>query len=165
MLPQVKSEDTFNNRIRKVTANGVINTIVGTGQANFSGDGGPAKSAALDDPAHVAVDSAGNVLIVDGQRIRRVGLSGIINTVAGNGCESVVYAGCFSGDGGPAINAALNDPNSSGVDGAGNIVIADTGNFRIRQVNSIGVINTIAGNGTYRFSGDGGPASSASGIS
>jgi hypothetical protein len=149
--------DTFNNRIRKVTPGGVINTVAGNGTQGFSGDGGPATSAQLHLPTGVAVDTAGNLFIADrnNHRIRKVTPSGVISTVAGNG------TGGFSGDGGPATSAQLNYPTGVAVDTAGNLFIADSSNSRVRKVTSSGVISTVAGNGTQGFSGDGGPATSA----
>ena len=149
--------DTDNHRIRKVDSAGVISTVAGVGSFGFSGDGGPAIQAALDDPSDVAVDGAGNVYIADtgNNRIRKVDSAGVISTVAGVGSFG------FSGDGGPAIQAALDDPSGVAVDGAGNLFIADTDNHRIRKVDSAGVISTVAGSGSAAFggfSGDGGTA-------
>ena len=140
-------------RIRKVDASGVITTVAGTGERGFSGDGGPAVDAGLNGPRGVAVDGAGNLFIADegSRRIRKVDAAGTITTIAGTG-EFV-----FSGDGGPAIQAALNLPSGVAVDGAGNLFIADTGNHRIRKVDASGVISTVAGI-SFGFGGDGGPA-------
>jgi trimeric autotransporter adhesin len=150
--------DTFNNRIRKVSG-GIITTVVGNGTCCFSGDGGPATSAAVSQPVAVAVDSAGNLYVDTYNRIRKVSYAtsttGLITSVAGNGIAG------FSGDGGPATSASLNTPAGVTVDPAGNLYIADSENYRIRKVSS-GMITTLAGNGNYRFSGDGGPATSAS---
>ncbi len=152
--------DSSNNRIRKVS-NGTITTVAGSGavgfdSGGFSGDGGPATRALLSDPAQVAVDAAGNLYIADlgNSRIRKVS-GGIITTVAGNQFQG------FSGDGGPATSASLNLPSGVAVDAAGNLYIADTDNQRIRKVSG-GIITTVAGNGLRGFSGDGGPATSAS---
>jgi sugar lactone lactonase YvrE len=127
--------DTGNNRIRRVDGTtGIITTVAGNGTSGFSGDGGPATSASLRAPVGVAVDAAGNLLIADtgNQRIRRVdGTTGIITTVAGNG----IYG--FSGDGGAATSASLYNPNGVAVDAAGNLLVADTGNNRIRQVSGL----------------------------
>jgi RHS repeat-associated protein len=146
----------FNKRIRKVDTNGIITTVAGNGNRDFSGDGGPATDAGLD-PGGVAVDSAGNIFILDyyNRRIRKVDTSGIITTVAGNGYDG------FSGDGGPATDAGFN-PRGLAMDSAGNIFIADWFNHRVRKVNTSGIITTVAGNGYDGFSGDGGPATNAS---
>ena len=152
--------DTFNHRIRRVAAGtGIITTVAGNGVGNFSGDGGPATSASIKFPSGVAVDAGGNVLIADKEnhRIRRVAAgTGIITTVAGNG------VGNFSGDGGPATSASLRSPPGVAVDAGGNVLIADMVNNRIRRVAACtGFITTVAGNGTFCNSGDGGPATSA----
>jgi uncharacterized protein (TIGR03437 family) len=145
--------DQFNGRVREVSG-GAIQTIAGSGNYGFSGDGGPATSAALDSPAAVAVDQAGNIYIADQltNRVRKVS-GGAITTIAGNGNIG------FSGDGGPAINASLKGPTGVAVDPAGNVYIADLGNSRVRKVSG-GIITTFAGGGGS--STDGGPATSAS---
>jgi RHS repeat-associated protein len=149
--------DLGNHCIRKVDTNGFINTMAGTGESGFSGDGGPASEAQLDLPWDVAVDAKGNIYIADygNNRIRKVDTSGIINTIAGTGVWG------FSGDGGPASEAQLNSPTGVAVDAEGNIYISDYGNNRIRKVDTSGIINTIAGTGVWGFSGDGGPATEA----
>lgn len=146
--------DTYNNRIRKVSG-GTITTVAGNGSSGFSGDGDPATSATLDYPWGLTCDAAGNLYISDNgnNRIRKVS-GGIIATVAGNGNNT------FSGDGGLAVNASLSDPFGVAVDAAGNLYIADSGNFRIRKV-SQGIITTVAGTGAKGLAGDGGPALSA----
>jgi sugar lactone lactonase YvrE len=146
--------ESGNERVRKVTAStGTITTIAGNGTAGFSGDGAAATSAELFNPVGVAVDSAGNLYIVDSynQRIRKVAAgTGIITTVAGNG------TGSFSGDGAAATSAGLYFPQGVAVDSAGNLYIADFDNRRIRKVAAgTGIITTVAGNGTAGFSGDG----------
>ncbi|WP_247233359.1 MopE-related protein, partial [Telluribacter sp. SYSU D00476] len=153
--------DILNHRIRRVSASdGTISTVAGTGTQGYSGDGGLATSASLWSPRNVAVDAAGNLYIADqsNQRIRRVSASdGTISTVAGNGTAS------YGGDGGLATSASLYYPSDVAVDAIGNIYIADQSNQRIRRVSaSDGTISTVAGNGTYGYSGDGGPATSAS---
>jgi cysteine-rich repeat protein len=152
--------DTGNQRIRRVdAATGTISTVAGTGTIGFSGDGGPATSADLDQPHDIAVDGLGNLFIADfgNNRVRRVdAASGTISTVAGNGTRG------FAGDGEPATDAQLNLPRGVTVDFLGNLLIADTSNQRVRQVDaSTGIINTVAGVGTVGFSGDGGPAHEA----
>jgi hypothetical protein len=146
--------DSYNHRIRKVSS-GVITTAAGNGASGFSGDNGPAISAQLASPGGIAVDSLGNLYIADtgNNRVRKVS-GGVITTVAGNGTSG------FSGDNGPATSAQLAGPEGIAVDSLGNLYIADTGNNRVRTVSN-GVITTVAGNGTYGFSGDNGPAASA----
>jgi sugar lactone lactonase YvrE len=132
----------------------IIQTVAGTGVPGFSGDGGPASEARLDSPAAVAIDGSGNLYIADvrNHRIRRVDTEGTISTVAGNGAAG------FGGDGGPAVQAQLNQPLGVAVDGQGNLYIADTLNNRIRKVDADGAISTVAGNGSEGFGGDGGRA-------
>ena len=150
--------DNENNRIRKVNSAGVISTFAGSGTAGFSGDGGAATAATLNHPMGVSVDGSGNLYIADGnnQRIRKVNPSGVISTIAGS-----ATTGGFSGDGGAATLAQLNAPNGVAIDASGNIYIADESNNRIRKVSTSGIINTIAGNGTGGYGGDGGAATSA----
>lgn len=146
--------DTANNRIRRVDAMGTITTVAGTtGAAGYSGDSGPATSAQLNFPEDVAVDGAGTLYIADtlNHRVRRVA-GGVISTVAGTGVAG------FSD--GVASAAQLSSPDGVAVDGAGNLYIADRSNHRIRRVTA-GVVTTIAGTGGLVFSGDGGPATTA----
>jgi sugar lactone lactonase YvrE len=152
--------DTNNNRIRKVTAStGVISTVAGNGTQSYSGDGGAATNAALNQPTGVAVDSGGNLYISDRSngRIRKVtAATGVISTIAGNGTFG------YGGDGGAAASAELDGPFSVAVDTSGNLYIADSGNYRVRRITaSTGIISTAAGNGTPGYSGDGGAATSA----
>lgn len=146
--------DTYNHRILMVHPSGVTTVVAGTGRAGYGGDGGPAVEARLKRPHGIAVDDAGNVYVADSpnHRIRRIDPAGIISTVAGTGKEG------FSGDGGPAAEASLARPRNLVVDAAGGLVIADTGNRRVRRVDPSGVITTIAGTGGAGSSGDGGPA-------
>ena len=121
--------DADNGRIRKVDNNGIITTVAGGGHYGL-GDGGAATSASLVQPSGVAVDASGDLFIADtwNDRIREVDPDGIITTVAGNGSLN------YSGDGGQATSASLAGPSGVAVDASGNLFIADTGNFRIREV-------------------------------
>ena len=147
--------DSPNHRIRKVTPAGIISTIAGTGTMGFLGDGGPATDARLNNPSGVAVDAAGNVYVADNgnHRIRKITATGYISTIAGTG--SVV----LSGDGGPATAAATPAPDGLACDSAGNVYISS--GFEVRKITTTGMIYRIAGNGTFGYSGDGGPATAA----
>jgi len=149
--------DFGNYRVRKISANGIIITLAGSGQYGYGGDNGPARAALLK-PSGVAVDSAGNVYIADpnNNRIRRVSAAGVISTAAGNGEFG------YSGDGGNATAASLFTPYGLAVDSQGNLYIADSGNYRIRKVSPSGIISTLAGDGGFDVSGDGVPATAAS---
>jgi hypothetical protein len=148
--------DTYNCEIREVSAGTITQFAGGNGNGcAYSGDGGPATSAALSYPLGIAFDSSGNLYIADQYNdvIRKVS-SGNISTIAGN--NTLGYG--FSGDGGPATSAELSYPNDVAVDGAGNVYIADQNNDRIREVNTLGIISTFAGNGSAGYQGDGGLA-------
>jgi sugar lactone lactonase YvrE len=149
--------DTGNQVVRCVNTNNIISTIAGNGSAGFSGDGGPATNASLWDPSWVTCDTLGDIFDSDmaNDRIREIFTNGVINTVAGS--SSPFYAG----DGILATDAGLWWPEGIVIEGNGNLIIADSLNGRIRMVNSIGIISTIAGNGEFGFSGDGGPATNA----
>jgi len=149
--------DSINCRIRKITTKGTISTFAGTGICGYSGDGGPAKSAMMSGPAGIAFDGQGNLLFADqwNSRIRKITSDGTISTLAGNGTLG------YSGDGGPATQATLDYPSGISVDPSGNVYIADSDNYVIRMVDTGGIIRTVAGNHTWGFSGDGGPATSA----
>jgi sugar lactone lactonase YvrE len=191
--------DPSNQRVRRIDAGtGIVTTVAGTGSAGFSGDGGPAKSARINYPKGVEIAPDGSVYIADNNnhRVRRVDLgTGVITTVAGTGSAG------FSGDGGPATAARLNEPRNiafdatgrlyivdqnndrirrvdtdgkistfaSGfalprdvaVDGAGNVYVADESANRISRVSPLGVVSAFAGSGSGGLSGDGGPADQA----
>jgi trimeric autotransporter adhesin len=149
--------DTNNDRVRKVTPDGIINTIAGNGSQGFSGDGSSTTAAMMRLPSGIALDSSGNLYIADfnNNRIRKVTPAGIVSTVAGNGSKA------YSGDGGPATIASLNWPNKLKIDSSGNIYISDSYNFRIRKVGLDGKIITVVGTGSSGFSGDGGLATLA----
>lgn len=153
--------DTGNHKIRRIDAKTkVITTVAGTGAKGFSGDGGPATEAKLDEPYGLAVDAEGNITFADrlNRRVRRVvAKSKTIETVAGDGSKS------SSGDGGPAIKAGLVEPNGVALDGKGSLYIADVAGNRVRKVDlTTGLISTFAGDGQSRHLGDGLPAARAS---
>jgi len=158
--------DLYNNRVRKVDPSGTITTFAGSGTANaigqggYSGDGDAATSAMLNLPTAVAVDAAGNVYIADSSnyRIRRVDRNtGVITTVAGNG--NVPQNKQTANDGGVATQVPIEQPTSVTVDFAGNLYFS--GGARVQKVDTSGIIQTVAGNGTLGDTGDGGPATSA----
>ncbi|MDQ6759848.1 MAG: hypothetical protein M3Z32_08290 [Acidobacteriota bacterium] len=147
--------DTYNMRVRKVTADGKIDTIAGNGLSGSSGDGGPAKLARFGVFNGMAVDQSGNVYTASGDgRIRRISTDGIVQTVAGTGVSG------FSGDGGLATQARIGFANPA-VDGEGNLLVLDSSNYRIRKVSVDGTIQTIAGTGVPGNDGNGGPAVAA----
>jgi sugar lactone lactonase YvrE len=135
--------DFSSNVIRKVNVNGTVSTVAGNGTAGYSGDGGSATAAQLNNPWAVAVDAAGNLYIADYSNnvIRKVDGSGNISTVA--------------------ALTGLSSPGGVAFDSAGNLYVADTGNQRIRKLDGSGNVSTVAGIGTRGFSGDGGPATAA----
>jgi sugar lactone lactonase YvrE len=152
-------------------------TVYAGGGFGFDGDGGPAAKALFFCILNMTFDSTGNLYFVDGlnARVRRIEPNGTINTVAGSGpvgdfMDGNAAAGGFAGDGGPATAALLagrfavgaGDATSAiALDQQGNLYILDNGNLRVRKVDQAGIITTIAGNGTWGFSGDGGPATAA----
>ncbi len=149
--------DNGNNRIRRINIAGNITTIAGTATGGFAGDGGAATSAQLNGPVGLFVNGSGSVFVADkgNHRVRMINGSGVITTVAGTGTSG------FSGDGGVATSAQLNNPTDVTIDGSGNIYIADNGNHRVRMVLGNGNINTVAGTGLPGYSGDYGTATSA----
>jgi uncharacterized protein (TIGR03437 family) len=151
--------DTYHDMVLKVSPAGTVTVAAGDGYhgPTFSGDGGPATSALLYNPGSAAIDGSGNLYIADQgyRRVRRVDSSGIITTWAGSG------QGNYCCDSGPAVSAELDRPLSLTFDPAGNMLIADTQNHRIRKVDTAGNISTIAGTGKEGYSGDGGTAALA----
>jgi DNA-binding beta-propeller fold protein YncE len=152
--------DLRNHRIRRVDAvTGDITTMAGTGEEGFSGDDGPATSAAISNPFGMVIHPDGDLYFADteNQRIRRIdATSGVITPVAGNGQRG------FGGDGGPATGAMLSRPHVLAVHPSGDLLIGDSFNQRIRQLDlETGVIQTIAGTGEQGIGGDGGPATAA----
>lgn len=152
--------DTFNNRVRRVDGRGIITTVAGNGDKAYSGDGGPATRAALNEPYGVVLDRTGNLYIADrlNRRVRRVdAATGIITTVAGTG------EAAYSGDGGPAAQAGLAEPNGLAFDpGQTRLYITDVADHRVRVIElASGRIATFAGTGAAEHSGDGGPARQA----
>ena len=153
-LGNVYIADSANRSVRKVTADGIINTVAGTGSKGPLGDGGPATQAQVE-PTAVAVDAAGNLYIGDATfRIRKVdAVSGIITTIAGTGRIG------YSGDNGPASQAQLNFVAGLAVGADGTVYVADSNNYVVRQIDVGGVIKTIAGTGNpFGYVYDGAPA-------
>ncbi len=149
--------DYYTYIVREVTA-GTINTIAGNTNPGFAGDDGPGFQAQISFVHGLAADTKGNLFIADtsNARVRVVNLStGNIFTFAGNGTSG------YSGDGAKAVNASLNSPAGVVADSAGNVYIADYGNSTVRKVDTSGNITTVAGTGTWGYSGDGGPANKA----
>lgn len=147
------------NRIRKITTStGNISTFAGTGTASSTGDGGAANAATVNSPAGILFDGSGNLYIAEngGNRIRKINTSGNISTVAGNGTAS------STGDGSAATSATVKGPRSLAMDASGNLFISEESGSIIRKINfTSGNISTIAGTGTFGYSGDGDDATSA----
>lgn len=149
--------DTGNHRIRKVSPDGQIATLAGTGDCGYGGDGGTAGCAVLARPRGVFVAPDGSVYVGDTEnhRVRRVEADGTITTVAGSGIQG------YRGDGDLAVRAALAWPRGVVVAAGGWIYVADCGNSVIRRVGPDGVVHTVAGTGREGYGGDGGPANEA----
>ena len=149
--------DKNNNVVRKINNLGIITTFAGNDTAGYGGDGGPANMAMLNSPCAVTTDAAGNVYIADAGNnvIRIVDVAGGINTYAGNDTAG------YTGDGFSADQASLSSPQGIAMGGSGNLYIADAMNHVIRMVDAGGIISTVAGSGTFGFSGDGGAPTDA----
>ena len=152
--------DQKNSRVRRVDTRGIITTVAGNGTFGYSGDGGSALSAALSYPTGIDVDDSGNLYIADqfNYRIRKVTPQGTISTTAGNGTFNPLAA---AGDGAQATTVQLGVPTDVEVAPDGSLYIPEYYTHRVRKVRSNGVIITIAGNGNYGSSGDGGLAVNA----
>jgi sugar lactone lactonase YvrE len=150
--------DAGSNRIRMVDTSGVIHTFAGNGNNANSGDGGPAVNASLKTPSAIAFDASGNLLIADtgNNEIRMVSPLGVITKVAGSGNAA------YDGDNGTVLTAAFSGPTGIAVDQSGDILVADTGNQRIRMITPNGTTSVIAGTGTKGSFGDGRLATIAS---
>ena len=155
--------DQLNNVVRKINRSGIITTVVGNGygagilgMGGYSGDGGPATDAELFQTGDIVFDAIGNMYVSDNgnQVIREINTSGIITTIAGGGISGL-------GDGGAATAAQLNDPFGLVFDNIGNLYFSDRSNHRVRKINTLGIIATIAGNGIAGNTGDGFPATDA----
>jgi len=149
--------EVHSNRVARVGADGRLATVAGDGFPGFSGDGGAATIARLNNPTGIAFDAAGNLYIADqaNHRLRRVTPAGVMSTVAGTGQPG------FSGDGGPAAGAQLNQPADVKADAAGNLYVADMANHRVRRISSVGTISTVAGTGQAGRGADGVAAASS----
>ena len=149
--------DRLNHQIRKVSAQGKITTIAGTGESAYYGDGGPASEAAFRDPSALVTDKAGNLYIADAANnmIRKIDTQGIVTTFAGNGDHK------NSGDGGPALKAGIRNMDYLAMSPTGELHIVGMNSHIVRKITKDGNIMTVAGTGDQGFFGDGGPATKA----
>jgi len=149
--------DSGNRRIRRVTADGIITTIAGTGEEGYSGDGGSALEAPIAFPSAIDIDRDGNLFVADflNHRIRRVSKDGVITTIAGTGKSE------YDGNGRPALKCSIGEPCGVAVDQGGYVYIGDQVNNRVRVVTPPGMMYTVAGTGVEGYTGDGGPAEMA----
>ncbi|MCF8448465.1 MAG: T9SS type A sorting domain-containing protein [Taibaiella sp.] len=146
------------HKVWKVDIHGILTTVAGVGTAGYSGDGGAALHAQLNQPTDLAIDNAGNIIIADAanNRIRKIDVStGIIKTIAGTGVMG------YHGDGGSAMSAIFNQPSCVCLGNDGSVYIGDYGNYRVRKIDLMGNVQTYAGNGLSGWGGDGGPATNA----
>ena len=147
----------YGNYIYKIDTAGILSTYAGNGNYDTTGDGGPATAAGMFIMG-LAADAAGNVYFsdVENNRIRKINTAGIVTKYAGT-----AWYGGYGGDGGPSTAALLNYPFELSVDGAGNLIFFDMGNYRVRKITPSGIITTVAGTGVSGHTGDGGPAINA----
>jgi uncharacterized protein (TIGR03437 family) len=135
--------DSGNVRLRRIASSGIITTVAGNGTQGTPGDGGPAVNAQFENGIAMAADTMGNVFITDGLTVRKVAVTGIVTTIAGNGTAG------FSGDGGPATSAQISSVSGLVVDPSGNLYLADCNNYRVRKVTPDGIITSVVGSGQY----------------
>jgi sugar lactone lactonase YvrE len=151
-------DDAYNNRMRQIKIGGIIRCVAGNGTAGYSGDGGQATAAELNNPGGMTTDKHGNVYFAELNNgvVRKFNNLGIIKTIGGDGGTS------FYGDGGLATNASFNTPHNVAIDTIGNVFVCDQWNHCIRKIDTAGYISTVAGTPmTSGFSGDGGAATDA----
>jgi len=150
--------DEWNQRVRQVTADGLIHNLAGTGKAGPPVEGTPPAQTLLSEPYGVCTGRGGKLFVVDwgSDAVLQAAPQALVINAAGNGTPG------NTGDGGPARLAQLNGPSACALDSAGDLFIADTWNHSIRKVDPSGTISTVAGTGAPGFSGDEGPATAAS---
>ncbi len=153
----IYAADRINHQIRKIDTQGTVSNFAGTGESDYTGDGGPAKKATFRDPRALAMDKAGNLYIADtaNNRIRKIDTKGIVSTIAGNGEHK------DTGDGGPALEAGIRSMDAIAISPDGELYIVGFNTHRIRKITKDGTIVTVAGKGYQGFFGDGGPATKA----